>query len=190
MVEMADASKWDAIELLVRRARRGDQQAFRTLLDDHRDAVVSTLFACGVRCPETARDLAQDVALRAWQRLSSLQDPRAFPAWLRRIAANAARDSLRRAAVRKEEALDTALELEGGDDPHELTERVAEVRRMLAVLAEEDREVVELLVARADGVPVEVLATRMEISPDALKMRVMRARKRLRARLAVLRGDG
>jgi RNA polymerase sigma-70 factor (ECF subfamily) len=187
---MVDASKWDAIELLVRKAQRKDQGAFRALLEQHRDAVVSTLFACGVRCQETARDLAQDVALRAWQRLDTIQDPRAFSAWLRRIAANAARDHLRRTAVRREDVLDDALQLEGGDDPHEQAERVAEVRFMLSVLAEEDPEIVELLVARAEGVSVERLAASMDISPDALKMRVMRARKRLRARLDALRRGG
>ncbi|MGD9252633.1 MAG: sigma-70 family RNA polymerase sigma factor [Holophagae bacterium] len=187
---MADSSRWDEIELLVRRAQRRDEDAFRALLDQHRDAVVSTLFACGVRCRETARDLAQDVAVRAWQRLDTIKDPRAFPAWLRRIAANAARDNLRRAAVRKEDVLDEALEFESGDDPHQQAERVAEVRYMLSVLADEDDEVVELLVARADGVPVERLAASMGISPDALKMRLMRARKRLRARLEALRKGG
>lgn len=187
---MADAAKWDAIELLVRRAQRGQQDAFRDLLSQHRDAVVSTLYACGVRCPETARDLAQEVALKAWQRLGSLKDPRAFPAWMRRIAANAARDNLRRAAVRREDALEEALQLEGGDDPHEQAERVAEVRHMLAVLSEEDGEIVGILVARADGVPVAELAATMGISSEALKMRVMRARKRLRSRLAELRAGG
>ncbi len=187
---MADAAKWDAIELLVRKAQGRDQNAFRILLGEHRGAVVSTLFACGVRCEETARDLAQDVALRAWQKMDSLADPRAFPAWLRRIAANAARDHLRRTAVRREDELDEALHLEGGDDPHDRAERVAEVRLMLAALADEDAEVVQLLVARAEGVSVERLAAAMEISPDALKMRVMRARKRLRARLEEIRTGG
>lgn len=186
-MEMVDSTKWDEIEVLVRRARRGDQGAFRELLEGHRDAVVSTLFACGVRCPETARDLAQDVALRAWTKLESLKNPRTFPAWVRRIAANAARDHLRRTAVRREDELDDALELDGGDDPYAVAERISELRLMLAALTEEDDEVVQLLVSRADGVPVEKLAASMGISPDALKMRTMRARKRLRARLEKLR---
>jgi RNA polymerase sigma-70 factor (ECF subfamily) len=186
---VVDTSKWDAIELLVRRARKGDHNAFRALLDEHRGAVVSTLFACGVRCPETARDLAQDVALRAWTKLGALKDARTFPAWVRRIAANAARDHLRRIAVRREDELDAALEFEGGGDPYERAERVAEVRLMLAALIEEDDEVIRILVARAEGVPGETLASSMGITVDALKMRVMRARKRLRARLAELRGD-
>ena len=184
---MVDSSKWDEIALLVGRARRGDQDAFRQLLEGHRDAVVSTLFACGVRCPDTARDLAQDVALRAWTKLGALKDPRTFPAWVRRIAANAARDHLRRTAVRREDALDEALELDGGDDPYTRAERVSEIRLMLAARTAEDDEVVRLLVARADGVSVEALANSMGISPDALKMRTMRARKRLRTRLEKLR---
>jgi RNA polymerase sigma-70 factor (ECF subfamily) len=187
---MAEASKWDAIALLARRARAGDEAAFRELLDAHRGAVVSTLFACGVRSAETARDLAQDVAFRAWQRLDSLKDPRTFPAWLRRIAANAARDHLRRLAVRREDDLEQALSLASDDDPHDRAERTAEVRLMLAALAGEDAEVVHLLVARANGVSVEALAAELEISADALKMRVMRARKRLRTRLEALRLGG
>lgn len=186
---MVDSSKWDEIELLVRRARKGDHDAFRTLIDEHRSAVASTLFACGVRCQETARDLAQEVALRVWTKLEALKDPRTFPAWVRRIAANAARDHLRRVAVRREDELDAALTLEDGDDPHERAERVAEVRMMLAALIEEDDEVVRILVARAEGVPGETLAGSLGISADALKMRVMRARKRLRARLAESRGE-
>jgi len=187
---MSDTSNWDRIEVLVRRARRGDQEAFRDLLEDHRSAVVSTLFACGVRCGETAGDLAQDVALRSWQKLDSLKEPRTFPAWVRRIAANAARDHLRRTAVRREDELDEALQLETGDDPYDRAERMSEVRLMLAALADEDTEVVELLTARANGVSVEALAVKMEISADALKMRVMRARKRLRSRLEELRRGG
>ena len=186
---MADVVDWERVAFLVRRARRGDQKAFAELLEIHRGAVVSTLFACGVRSSETARDLAQDVAMRSWLRLASLKDPRAFPAWLRRIAANAARDHLRRLATHREDELDLALALESDDDPHDRAERAAEVRLMLAALADEDDEVVQLLLARANGVSVEQLAAELEISPEALKMRVMRARKRLRARLATLRTE-
>ena len=57
------------------------------LIDEHRNAVTSTLFACGVRCRETANDLAQDVAIKAWTRLDTLKEARTFPAWIRRIAA-------------------------------------------------------------------------------------------------------
>ena len=173
--------------MLVRRARSGDEQAFAELLQTHRAAITSTLVACGVRQPETAQDLAQDVALRVWDRLSSLNDPRTFKAWVRRIAANAARDHLRRMAVRKEDELDAALHVESDDDPHQQAERVAEVRLMMTVLDSEDAEVVELLMAKANGESIESMAGRLSLSEGALKMRLMRVRKRLRQRLEELR---
>lgn len=181
--------RYEAVAALVARAVAGDEGAFALLLADHRDSIASTLFACGVRNPETARDLAQEVAVRAWTRLDRLAEPRSFPAWIRRIAANAARDSLRRQAVRREDELEAAIELAGDDDPALRAERLVENRLMLAALEDQDTEVVELLVARAEGVPVEELARRSGLTEGALKMRLMRARKRLRSRLAELRGE-
>jgi RNA polymerase sigma-70 factor (ECF subfamily) len=187
LASMTESRNWGEVARLVVEAQAGEADAFRELLVSHRAAVSSTLIACGVRSEDTARDLAQEVALRAWRRLSTLEDPRSFTAWIRRIAANAARDHLRRIAVRREEELEQALELAGDDDPYAEAERRSELRLMLAALEDEDAEVVELLVARADGTSVEALALRTGLSEGALKMRLMRARKRLRERLEELR---
>ena len=92
--------------------------------------------------------------------------------------------------MRRTSELEDAIHLEDNEDPHQLSERLAEVRLMIAALAVEDEEVIRLLVARATGVSVEALAREMNISPDALKMRTMRARKRLRGRLDDLRRGG
>jgi RNA polymerase sigma-70 factor (ECF subfamily) len=187
---MAPEDAWQEVARLVVLARGGDEDAYRRLLLSHRAAVTSTFVACGIRCPETARDLAQEVALRAWRRLDTLRDPRSFPAWLRRIAANAARDHLRRLASRPEDGLAAAVELEAPDDPAVRLERVTELRLMLAALAEEDEEVVQLLTARADGTTVAELADRLGITDGAIKMRLSRVRQRLRRRLEELRRGG
>ena len=182
--------QWVEIAEMVRSARAGSEDAFRHLLEQHRKAIASTLFACGVRCEETAKDLAQDVAIRAWTQLDRLYDHRAFPAWIRRIAANAARDHLRRSAVRKEDSLETAVAVESNDDPHAKAERVSEIRLMLAAIEEEDQETIDLLNARAEGIPISELAGAAGIAEAAMKMRLMRIRKRLRMRLDRLRKDG
>jgi len=136
------------------------------------------------------RPRPEDVSLRSWTKLDRLQDSRSFPAWIRRIAANAARDHLRRLSVRREEALDNALNLESDDDPHIQAERVAELRLMLSALEEEDEETVQLLMARANGVGVEELASSLGLSQGALKMRLLRVRQRLKRRLQELRDRG
>ena len=172
---------------MVRRAKRGDEEAFRQLLELHRPAVTSTLIACGVRSADTARDLAQETAVNCWVHLSNLKDPQSFPAWIRRVAANAARDHLRRMAVRREGTLEEASDLAGSEDPHERAERSAEVRRMLEALGDEEESVVRLLAARAEGVSIKNLAEQIGLSEAALKMRLTRARKRLRQRLELIR---
>lgn len=185
-----DQDRWEGIALLVRRAAEGDETAFADLLELHKRQVITTLSACGVRSHETAQDLAQDVAIRAWKSLARLQDPRSFPAWIRRIAANAARDHLRRMAVRREQTLEDALELASDDDPQLESERTAELRLMLAALEAEDPEGRELILAKANGVSIAELADRLRLSEGAVKMRLLRIRQRLRARLEQLRGGG
>jgi DNA-directed RNA polymerase specialized sigma24 family protein len=60
---------------------------------------------------------------------------------------------------------------------------------MLEALGEIEQPVAELLVAAAEGVPVEELSRRAGTTEGALKMRLSRARKRLRRRLERLRAD-
>jgi len=186
---MADTLSWDRVAVLVRRARRGDEEAFRRLLESQQATITSTLVACGVRSRDTAFDLSQEVALRVWRGLPELRDPQALGGWLRRIAANAARDHLRRLAARPEDPLEQAAEVAGDDDPHRDADRRREIRLMLEALGEVEPPVRELLVASAEGVPVAELSRDAGTSEGALKMRLSRARKRLRRRLAVLRAD-
>jgi len=156
------------------------------LLELHQRAITSTLYACGIRRRDTAEDLAQEIALKAWTRLDRLAEPRSFPAWIRRIAANAARDHLRHLAVRKEDSLEKALDFESGTNPEELAQRSDEIRMMLLALSDEDEEILSLLRARANGVPIAAMAQKAGIAEAAMKMRLMRVRKRLRKRLEEL----
>lgn len=172
---------------LIRDARRGDEDSFRELLETHRAAITSTLVACGVRTTDTARDLAQETALRAWMRLGSLRDAKSFSPWIRQIAANAARDHLRRVATRREEDLEEAAQLASSEDPGRDAERRAELGLMMTALAAEAEADVTLMLDRAQGVPIREMAERLGTTESALKMRLMRIRKRLRRRLATLR---
>lgn len=172
---------------LIRAARQGDGNAFRELLEAHREAITSTLVACGVRNSETARDLAQDTALRAWQRLDSLRKPASFSSWLRQIAANAARDHLRRLGVRREEDLESAAQLQSDDNPLEDAERRAEIRQMVTALSMEEEGTLAMLRDRAAGVSTRDMAGQLGISEDAVKMRLARTRRRLRGRLLKIR---
>src|SRR5688572_11969999 len=75
---------------LVEAARSGDREAFAELYEIHAPMVHGLLLA-HARHGEV-RDLLHDVFLSALRRISSLEDPRSFGAWLCTIARNVARD--------------------------------------------------------------------------------------------------
>jgi RNA polymerase sigma-70 factor (ECF subfamily) len=72
---------------VVRRAQRGDQDAFHELYTAHAGRVYALcLRLAGDRA--AAEELAQDVFVRVWERLGSFRGDSAFATWLHRLAVN------------------------------------------------------------------------------------------------------
>ena len=120
---------------LVRQARDGDAEAYTELVCKFQDAVFATAYQM-VLDFDTARDLAQETFVRAYERLGSLRDPASFPGWVIRICRNLALSWLRE-PEREWVALDPA-EVFAGD----LAESVAIrdlVSRALSTLPEDNR---------------------------------------------------
>src|SRR3954469_24490208 len=80
---------------LVARARCGDHEAFAALYDRHARLVRAICFDSTAHLT-SAEDLAQEVFLRAYQKLDQLRDGARFVAWLCKIARRAGRDWERR----------------------------------------------------------------------------------------------
>jgi len=70
---------------LVVRAQKGDVQAYAQLVEATQQMVHGVALAI-LRDAPAAQDAAQQAYLRAFRRLADLQEPAAFPGWLRRIA--------------------------------------------------------------------------------------------------------
>jgi RNA polymerase sigma-70 factor (ECF subfamily) len=79
----------EPIRFLVVRAQAGDIEAFGELVR----STQATAYAVArgiLHNPSTAEDAMQQAYLRAFRRLSDLEDPAAFPSWLRRIVVTVA----------------------------------------------------------------------------------------------------
>ena len=74
---------------LIRKARRGDVEAYNLLISRWERRVYNYLLRI-VANREDALDLSQDVFLKAYQNLRKLEDPARFAPWLYRIAHNGA----------------------------------------------------------------------------------------------------
>ena len=128
----------------------------------------------------TAEDAAQDTYLKAWRALPRLREGSRLKPWLYRIALNTARDRLRRDRLFKWVQWDDLdLEPEGSHfaDPQHWYS-LAEPLQALGSLREQERLVLAL---KAHGFSDPEIASMLEITPGAAKMRVARARSALRS---------
>jgi RNA polymerase sigma-70 factor (ECF subfamily) len=123
-------------EALVHAARGGDREAFAGLYDRYA-GLIAALCRDQERDPHAARDLAQEVFLRAYQKLRDLSDPARFAAWLVGIARLVCLEG-RRSGARRPQSSDAADEIAGPQsEPAE--ERFDVLREAIARLPERER---------------------------------------------------
>jgi RNA polymerase sigma-70 factor (ECF subfamily) len=93
----AEASDTRASEerVLIEKAKRGDRASQETLVMRYERRVYALVLSM-VRNSEDARDLVQETFVKALTNLHRFDFSATFPAWLMRIAANGAKDFLRR----------------------------------------------------------------------------------------------
>jgi RNA polymerase sigma-70 factor (ECF subfamily) len=189
---------------LVRRARAGDYGAFEQLVARHEQRVY-TLARRIVHRTEDAEDVMQETFLSAMSHLRGFREESSFSTWILRIATNHALKVLRKRrglpTVPFEEST-RGDEENGGLLPRpvyiarwrEDAEREAdrpEVRRLLekalAELAPKHRAI--FLLRDVEGLSTEETAKTLGISVANAKVRLLRARLKLRERLTRALGD-
>ena len=181
----ADAELW-------RRAAAGSQDSFGLLFDRHCGAVYNYLFRRSADW-SLAEDLTAAVFLQAWRRRSEVvfDGDSALP-WLlgvaRLLLRNTARARSRYQAALGRAGIEPVTTAAGLGDPAELVacrldsqRQMAQIRRALARLPREQREVIELCVfAELDQ---QAAAVSMGVSVGTVKSRLYRARRRLSAEI-------
>lgn len=177
---------------LVDAARTGDQDAFEQLVR----ATYADTYTLAYRLTgdeEDARDVVQESYLRAYKGLKRFRGDAQFTTWLYRITANCASTHLgRRSKHRHEELIEDApladtnpeVDPEARADATILRDRLNEALRALPPRL---RAVVVL--RDVYDLPHEAIAAELGISESAAKVRLHRARRKLREHLFPLRGE-
>ncbi|MBN1782266.1 sigma-70 family RNA polymerase sigma factor [bacterium] len=93
---------------LILRAKAGDYAAFGELVTAYQDKILYLIYDF-VRNYEDAKDLAQDVFIKAFERLDQFEGRSRFSTWLHRIAVNQALDFKRRHKKMKVQDLESSL---------------------------------------------------------------------------------
>jgi RNA polymerase sigma factor (sigma-70 family) len=175
---------------LVAAARCGDRAAAAALLERHRPRLLA-LCRRALNDPPLAEDAAQEALLQALLHLGELRDAARFGPWLRGIGLNTCRywQRQRRRSRWSWEAMRAAGALaepgDAGADPAAMLDRlddVSAVRDALAALSRGQRAAVVLCYLA--GLPIARAAAILGVEPGAVKARLHKARRALRAWLA------
>ncbi len=177
------------------RARQGDGDAFRVLVDLH----ARPAFALAFRLTgneRDAEDVVQESFIRAYRQLGRFESRSNFGTWLHRIVVNCAMDALRARRSRHEDravtAADDLPEVVPADSPSpERLARSAEIRRRvetsMALLTPQER--IAFALRHFEGRSIDDIGRTLGLQKSAAKHAVFRAVRKLRAALAPLRGE-
>lgn len=170
---------------LVTAARAGDRPAFEELVRrTHLDTYTLALRLTGNE--EDARDVVQEAYLRAWRGIGRFRGEAQFSTWMYRITANAASNSLRKRRRQRTESLEDyatlqPVELRLDHEPVAIAE-ANELLDRLSVAVDELPAKLRAVVVLRDvyGLSHEAIAAELDITETAAKVRLHRARRKLR----------
>jgi RNA polymerase sigma-70 factor, ECF subfamily len=177
-IMLRDAS---SIEATVRSAATGDEVAFARLVAEHHALMARVAFViCGDA--DATLDAMQTAWASAWRRMHTLRDPSQVRPWLVAIAANEARQTVRRRLRAPIVDVSSDLAHEGIRDPAEVVD-VVDLQRALRDLKAEDRSL--LAMRYAAGLDSYEIADQLGLSASGVRSRLARLLERLRADLAL-----
>jgi RNA polymerase sigma-70 factor, ECF subfamily len=173
---------------LVRRAQRGDKEAFEVLVQRHQHRVFAV--ARGIlKRQEDVEDIAQQVFVKAYFSLKRFDQRAAFSTWLYKITVNECWDLLRKRKARplvyeadfsEDQSKQFSATEQQADTGPDTSERLAIRQRldtMLAQLDERDRAM--LILKEVEGFSVEEIANSLGLNANTVKVRLFRARRRV-----------
>jgi RNA polymerase sigma-70 factor (ECF subfamily) len=161
---------------VVRRAQRGDVEAFEFLYRTHSPAIFA-LCRRMVGNDGEALDLVQDLFVRAWERLTTFRGQSSLATWLHRLGVNVVLEQMRsskRDALRLIEGDDTTF---GSRSPNGQVEARIDLDAALIQLPSGARTV--FVLHDIEGYSHDEIAQMTGIAPGTARAQLWRARRTL-----------
>lgn len=168
-------------------SRAGDHEAYKKLVNAHRDAVFRAAFHV-LKNEEETLDVVQESFLKAYQALKSFEGKASFRTWVRRIAVNRSLNRLR--DTKKHRAVAALPEGDFVADaraktPQQVAER-SELKKLVHREIEKlsPKHAVALKLHDIEGLSYDEIAKLTDSKPGTVMSRIHYARQKLKERLA------
>ncbi|MDD5544234.1 MAG: sigma-70 family RNA polymerase sigma factor [Acidobacteriia bacterium] len=174
---------------LIRRCQQGDELAFNELFRRYQSKVFSIVYHL-IWTREDVEDVAQNVFAKLYFSIKTYNFQGAFAVWVERISVNQCFDFLRQKKRQKgtleldamsPEERNLALQPPRGSASNAEKSVISRqaAQRLLRQLNDDDRAM--LVLKEVDGASIQELSQVFKISESNVKIRLMRARHKLRA---------
>jgi RNA polymerase sigma-70 factor, ECF subfamily len=177
------------------RARQGDSEAFRALVERHSRSAFRLAYRMTGN-EQDAEDVVQDAFFRAYKQLGRFESRANFGTWLYRIVANCSVDLMRARQARhdmtRSESLDDAIELPAQEAPGpDRLAQSAEIQRRVRAAMDglSPLERAAFTLRHHEGRSIDEISRTLGLGTSAAKHSVFRAVKKLRAALAPLASE-
>jgi RNA polymerase sigma factor (sigma-70 family) len=182
----------DDIEI-IKQVLQGDQQSFEELIKRYQ-SFVFTIALRYCRNREDAEEIAQDVFVKAYRSLADFRRDARFSTWLYTIAMNTTKTFLRKVKP-PTDSLDNATISETVNAQHtgnsaDLTEQRSKhllVNHVIGLLSPDDAMIITLFYKAEQS--IEETGVIMGLTPNAVKVKLHRARLRLKEKLELYFAD-
>ena len=175
----------EALELLVKRAQKGDDTALEELLFAYEKRVYNIALRY-MGSEADAYDMAQEALIKIYKRIKAFKGDSSFSSWVYRVTVNTCLDGLRR---RKKNVVSLESTIEAGasysdeknDTPEESAVRKelqSRVQQAINTLSADHKSVI--ILRDINGLSYEEVAVMLSVSVGTVKSRINRARQKLK----------
>ena len=173
---------------LVQRAKHGDSEAFGQLIRIYERVAMAVAYGI-LEDATAAGDVSQSAFLRAWQRLGDLRESNRFGPWLCGIVRNLAIDQRRRRPAPAPLCDDQPIIQQDrwlSDPSDEVCRREDHQIITAAISLLDELSRITVVLRYYQDLSSRQIAALLKTTPEAIDMRLSRARGRLRALLATI----
>lgn len=174
------------LQEIIERVIRGDQAAFRRIVEEYRQQAFSMAFRI-VCDEEEARDIVQESFIKIWQRMETYDMKQKFSTWMYKIVANCAIDRMRQINRHKLVSLDKVIStidcINLDDTQVEVDNK--ETARLIMWISEglPEKQKIIFIMRDLQGVDSSEVQQILNLSETSVKSNLYHARRAIREKL-------